>query len=374
MLMSLIRAKTAVIYDNIYLEHYAEVGHPESPQRLTAIMNGIKKNRLLETGTCVLLPPRAAPSKAVEAVHNPVYLKAIKRLSRSGGGVVDSDTILSAKSYNTAIHAAGGMLDACELVLRGKFSNAFALVRPPGHHAGTNGRALSASSQGFCIFNNVAIAATNLIKKHGLERVMILDIDAHHGNGTQEVFNPTPKVLYVSVHQDGRTLFPGTGFVNEIGEGEGEGSKINIPLPPYSGDEIYLNALNQIAIPIATEYRPEIILVSAGFDAHHTDPVANMRLSSMGYLEIFDTALSLAYKLCSGKLVAVLEGGYNLDTLSKLVPGVIAKMAQVQFRIIDKRLSSTSDTVKLAEHVIKQVKNTLAHYWSFNLKDITRIE
>jgi len=220
---------------------------------------------------------------------------------------------------------------------------------------------------------NVALAAAHLLTNLDLKRVVILDIDAHHGNGTQEVFNPTPEVLYVSIHQDGRTLYPGTGFVNEIGEGEGEGSKINIPLPPYSGDEIYLRALNQIAIPIATEYHPEIILISAGFDAHHTDPVASMRLSSMGYLEIFEAILSLASKLCSGKLVAVLEGGYSLDTLSKLVPGVIAKMAQVPFKTTDKRLSSTSDTVKLAGQVIKQVKNTLAPYWSFNLKDITRI-
>lgn len=366
------RTKTAVIYDPLYLEHYSGVGHPESPQRLTAIMDGIKKTHLLKTGTCVLLAPRAVSSAALEAVHDPAYFKAIEKLSRSGGGTVDSDTILSSKSYDAAVHAAGGMLHACELVLAGKFSNAFALVRPPGHHAGTNGRALSASSQGFCVFNNVAIAAANLIKKHGLKRVMILDIDVHHGNGTQEIFNPTHKVLYVSIHQDGRTLYPGTGFINEIGEGKGEGSKINIPLPPCSGDEIYLKALNQIVIPIATEYRPEMILISAGFDAHHTDPVASMRLSSMGYLGIFEAALSLASKLCSGKLAAVLEGGYNLDTLSKLVPGVIAKMAKVPFKIIDKRLSSTSDTVKFAGHVIKQVKDTLAPYWSFNLKDIRR--
>jgi acetoin utilization deacetylase AcuC-like enzyme len=362
--------KTAVIYDPLYLEHYTGVGHPESPQRLTAIMNGIKRIRLLETGKCVLLAPKAISSEALEAVHDPSYSKAIERISRSGGGAVDSDTILSAKSYDAAIHAAGGMLDACELVLAGKFSNAFALVRPPGHHAGTHGRALSASSQGFCVFNNVAITAANLIEKHGLERVMILDIDVHHGNGTQEIFNPTSKVLYISIHQDGRTLYPGTGFVDEIGEGEGEGSKVNIPLPPYSGDEIYLKVLKQIVIPIATEYRPEMILISAGFDAHHTDPVASMRLSSMGYLEMFEATLSLASKLCSGKLAAVLEGGYNLDTLSKLVPGVIAKMAQVPFSITDKRLSSSSDTTKLVGQVIKQVKTTLAPYWSFNLKDI----
>jgi acetoin utilization deacetylase AcuC-like enzyme len=320
----------------------------------------------------MLLAPKAVPPEALEAVHDPAYAKAIEKLSRSGGGAIDSDTILSSKSYDAAIHAAGGMLEACELVLAGRFSNAFALVRPPGHHAGADGRALSASSQGFCVFNNVAIAATNLIREHGLKRVMILDIDVHHGNGTQEIFNPTNKGLYISIHQDGRTLYPGTGFINEIGTGAGEGSKINIPLPPCSGDEIYLKALNQIVIPIATEYHPEIILVSAGFDAHHTDPVANMRLSSMGYIELFEACISLASNLCSGKLAAVLEGGYNLDTLSKLVPCIIAKMANVPAKIIDKRLSSTSDTMKFAGQVINQIKETMAPYWSFNLKDIRR--
>lgn len=366
------KAKTAIVYSPIYLEHYAGIGHPESPERLTRIMDGIKKSRILETGKCILVNPREATLEELEAVHNPAYIKQIETISKRGGGRLDSDTFLSPKSYDAAVFAAGGMLGICEAILDGKFNNAFALVRPPGHHAGSNGRALAVSSQGFCIFNNVAIAATNLIRKHGLKRVMILDIDAHHGNGTQEIFNSTSKVVYMSIHQDGRTLYPGTGFVEDIGEGEGEGSKVNIPLPPYSGDDVYSKVLSQIVVPVATEFRPEMILISAGFDAHHADPITNLRLSSFGYMEIFETALTLASTLCSGRLAVVLEGGYGLDTISKLIPALIAKMAKTQLKITDRRSYSSSDVIRVAEEVIVDVKHTLDPYWSFDLKNIRR--
>ncbi len=366
------KAKTAIVYSPIYLEHHVAVGHPESPERLTAIMEGIKKSRILETGKCALVNPREASLEELEGVHDLAYVKQVETLSKRGGGRLDSDTLLSPKSYEAAVFAAGGTLGICEAILEGKFNNAFALVRPPGHHAGSSGRALGASSQGFCIFNNVAIAAANLIKKHGLKRVMILDIDAHHGNGTQEIFNSTPKVVYMSIHQDGRTLYPGTGFVEDIGEGEGEGSKVNIPLPPYSGDDVYSKVLSQIVVPIITEFHPEMLLISAGFDSHHSDPITNLKLSSLGYLQIFETVLSLAASLCSGRLAVVLEGGYGLGTISKLIPALIAKMAQIRLDITDRRPSSSSDVMRMAESVIADVKRTLAPYWSFDLKNIKR--
>jgi len=355
--------KTAIIYSPIYLQHNPGLHHPESPNRLKAIINGVEKAGLLKTKNYVIIDPRKATLEEIEAVHDSSYIKMIKKICEHSGGAVDSDTILSSKSYEAAVLAAGGMLGACESVLSGKFSNAFAFVRPPGHHVGFDGRALGASSQGFCVFNNVAIAAINLMKKHGLKRIMILDIDAHHGNGTQEIFNRTPNVLYVSIHQDGKTLYPGTGFIDEIGEGEGEGSKVNIPLPPFSGDDIHLKALNQIVVPIAKDFKPEIILISAGFDAHHMDPVANLRLSSFEYLKAFEIALSLASNLCSGKLAATLEGGYSLETLSKLAPAIIGKMAGISIPITDKQPASPPDAAQRADEVINQVKNTLSPYW-----------
>jgi len=356
-------SKTAIIYSPIYLEHDPGPDHPESPSRLKAIMDGVEKVGLLKAKNCSIVDPRKATVEEIGLVRDRSYIKMIKSICEQGGGVVDSDTTLSPKSYEAAMFAAGGILGACESILLGKFSNAFACVRPPGHHVGFNGRALGVSSQGFCVFNNVAIAAANLMKKHGLKRIMILDIDAHHGNGTQELFNRTPNVLYVSIHQDGRTLYPGTGFIDEIGEGEGEGSKVNIPLPQFSGDDAHLKALNQIVVPIADDFKPEIILISVGFDAHHTDPVANLKLSSFEYLKTFEIALSLASNLCSGKLAATLEGGYSLETVSKLAPAIIGKMAGISIPITDKKPTRPPSATQQADKVINQVKNTLSPYW-----------
>lgn len=350
-------AKTAVFYSQKYLEHDAGPGHPESANRLRVIMKELKRSGLLETGKFSLMEPKPASVEDVELVHKPDYVKLVQRCCASGGGTIDlGDTVVCPKSFEVALFAVGGAMEAVDLVMEGKVQNAFALVRPPGHHAGPY------YALGFCIFNNVAIAATHLINHFGLERVLILDIDAHHGNGTQEIFYDTYKVLYASLHQDPRG-FPGTGFIDEVGEGKGLGYTVNIPLPFRAGDQIYLKAFNQIMIPIIQQYKPQFILVSVGFDVHYTDPVASLSLSAKGFLEVFEKALTLASQLCGGRFVAVLEGGYSLKLLGKMATATLAKMAGIPYKVRDERPATSLRMQRLGENIIKEVKGVQSSFW-----------
>jgi len=238
-----------------------------------------------------------------------------------------------------------------------QFQNAFALIRPPGHHAGRN------YALGFCIFNNAALAASRLIYNFKLDRVLILDIDAHHGNGTQEIFYSTDKVLYISLHQD-PTGFPGTGFVDEVGEGKGLGYNVNIPFPFRTGDPSYWKAMKDIVIPIIQQYEPQFILVSAGFDGYHGDTVASLSLSAFIYPRIFQKVLSLAERFCEGRIVAVLEGGYKLSFLKRILVAAIAQMAGLQYKIKDRRPLLDLEILKKAEKIIEDVRRTHSAFWS----------
>ncbi len=354
-------AKTAVIYSDKYLDHDPGRGHPESANRLRAIMDELNRSGILKAKECSLLEPKPASKEDIELVHKPDYVKLVERYSASGGELLDmGDTVVSPKSYETALLAAGGSIKAVDLVMKGEFQNAFALVRPPGHHAGPY------YALGFCLFNNVAIAVAHLIRRFGLERVLILDIDAHHGNGTQEIFYDTCKVLYVSLHQD-PTGFPGTGFVDEVGEGEGLGYTVNVPLPFRVDDQIYLKALDQIVIPIVKQYKPQFILASAGFDVHYTDPVASLSLSASGCIETFEKVLDLASQLCGGKFVAVLEGGYSLNFLGKMVTAAVAKMIGLPYEIRDKSPVATPNVRKWAEKAIEKAKGVQSSFWKLQI-------
>jgi len=351
-------AKTAIIVTPKYLEHNPGFAHPESPERLKSIMAELERSGLLETGRCELIEPRPASTEELQLVHDREYVELVKRYCMLGGGAIDmGDTVVSRESYDVASLAVGGALKAVELVVNGRFKNAFAFVRPPGHHAG------SYYAMGFCIFNNVAIAALHLLRRYGLSRIAILDVDAHHGNGTQETFYDTNKVLYISLHQDPR-MFPGTGFIEETGEGEGLGYTVNVPLPFRTGDETYLKAFKEIAIPIAHQYKPQFILVSAGFDCHYTDPVASLSLSSFAYSEVFADILDMASKLCEGKTVAVLEGGYNIHTLGKLTTLAAAKMAGLSYDIRNKRTSTGAKARIKAEQTLKDLKSLQSSFWN----------
>jgi acetoin utilization deacetylase AcuC-like enzyme len=271
-------------------------------------------------------------------------------------GIADIDTIVSKESYNVSLLAAGGVISAIESVMSKKFQNAFGFVRPPGHHAGPN------YSKGFCIFNNISIGASYLLKKFKLNRVLIIDIDSHHGNGTQEIFYKNKKVLFISLHED-PFEFPLTGFVDEVGEKEGLGYTVNIPLPYGTGDKIYLKAFNTIAFPIIKQYQPEFILVSTGFDGHYRDPVGSLSLSSYSYLKIFDILLELSSKFCQEKIVSILEGGYDLKILGKIATATTARLAKIPYIFEDRRTVAIPKTRKKGEKIIDKVREIQSSFW-----------
>ena len=353
-------SKTAIIYTPKYLDHKAGHGHPESPKRLKWIMKELHNSGLIESRKCTLIEPEQAKIEDLELVHESDYIHLVKKVSEHGGGLLDlGDTVASAKSFETALFAVGGAINAVDLVMERKFENAFALVRPPGHHAGPY------YAMGFCLFNNIAIAATHLLKNFGLDRILILDVDTHHGNGTQEIFYETDKVLYVSLHHDPRG-FPGTGFADEVGDNRGLGYTVNIPFPFRIGDQIYLEAVDQIVLPIVHQYKPQFMLVSAGFDGHYSDPVGELSLSTFCYVETFKKILASASQLCDGKIVAVLEGGYSQQFLGSIAAAVIAKMSGMPYTVQDMQLTATPRLRKRAEEILNEVKNIRSSFW--NLK------
>jgi len=296
------------VYDPIYLKH--DTGqHVEAAARLEAIISHLEQTGL--TSQLTLIEPRPASVAEIALVHQREYIKEIEEVAAKGGGWLDPDTVMSASSYETALYATGGVLQAVETVLGGEVASAFALVRPPGHHA-TPRRAM-----GFCLFNNIAIAARHALAEYKLERILIVDFDVHHGNGTQEAFYTDPQVMYISTHE--YPFYPGTGDIDETGGGAAKGTNINIPLPASCGDTEYLKVFEQIIAPAARRFNPQLILVSAGYDAHWADPLAMMQVSVSGFARMVKTIRELADGLCDGRLVFSLEGGYNLAALAASV-------------------------------------------------------
>lgn len=300
--------KAGLVYDPIYLEH--DTGdHVENARRLVDAMSYLKDTGIKEKLTS--LPARPASIEELEMIHVPEYISYVKNKAEKGGGWLDPDTVMSPKSYEAALYAAGGVLVAVEAVMKGEVDNAFALVRPPGHHA-VRDRAM-----GFCIFNNVAIAAKFALSKFNLNRVLIADFDVHHGNGTQDAFYADPRVLYFSTHQ--YPFYPGTGWMDETGTGEGEGTTVNFPMTAGWGDEEYLRAFNEVLVPVARRFQPQLILVSAGFDAHWADHLAMMKVTITCFAQMAMISKELATELCQGRLVFTLEGGYNLRVVASSI-------------------------------------------------------
>jgi acetoin utilization deacetylase AcuC-like enzyme len=304
--------KTGFIVSGRYLEHDTGQHHPECAGRIKAICQGIKEASL--NSRTVLLNPEQADVSHIQRVHAGEYINEFRFACESGAGFIDShECPVSAASYEVALLAVGGTLQAVDAVMTGQISNAFCAVRPPGHHAER------AHAMGFCYFNNVAIAAEYLKAHYNLQRIAILDFDVHHGNGTQHHFEKDPAVFYGSIHQNPRTIFPGTGFEHEVGVGDGTGTILNVPVMPGSGDEEYKQAFEQKIIPALQQYRPEFLLLSAGFDAHERDPLAYVMLSDDGFAMMTRQLRALAEEVCDGRLVSVLEGGYDFPALSTSV-------------------------------------------------------
>jgi len=300
--------KVGFVYDPIYLQH--DTGqHVENPRRLEAIISHLEQTGLKQQLT--LIKPRAASIEELSLVHPEQYISHIQDAAQKGGGWLDADTVMSPNSYEAAIYAAGGIIKATEAVMDGEVGSAFALVRPPGHHA-TSQRAM-----GFCLFNNVAIATKYALAKYKLERITIIDFDVHHGNATHYTFYDNPQVLYISTHE--YPFYPGTGSIEETGSGEAEGATVNIPLPAGCGDAEYLQVFEQIIVPAVRRFKPQLILVSAGYDLHWADELALMQVSTTGFAQMVNTIKGLADELCGGRLVFTLEGGYNLTALATSV-------------------------------------------------------
>ena len=287
-------------------------GHPENPGRLAAVDAELARAGLLDGRPAVPFGP--AVLAALERVHDPRYVEALHRLTDAGGGWLDADTMVGPDSVAVASLAAGAAIAAVDAALDGRAPRAFALVRPPGHHA-TPGRGM-----GFCLFNHVAIAAAHALAR-GLERVLIVDWDVHHGNGTQDAFYGTDRVLFCSVHQS--PLYPGTGAAGERGRGAGAGFTLNVPLPAGRGDADYRRVFDERVLPVARAYRPELVLVSAGFDAHAADPLGGMRVTEAGFADLARRTFELASDHADGRLVALLEGGYDPQALARSVVAVL---------------------------------------------------
>ena len=300
--------RVGLVYDPVYLKH--DTGqHVENARRLEAVISYLEQTGLSQQ--LMLIKPRAASIEELSLVHHERYISYIQDVAQKGGGWLDADTVMSPDSYEAAIHAAGGGIKATEVVIGGEVDSAFALVRPPGHHA-TSERAM-----GFCLFNNVAIAAKYALAEYKLERILIIDFDVHHGNGTQAAFYDNPNVLYISTHQ--YPFYPGTGSLEEVGSGAGKGTTINIPLPAGCGDAEYRQVFEQIVVPAASRFSPRFILVSAGYDLHWVDNIALMQVSTTGFAQMVRIIKGLADELCWGHLVFCLEGGYHLRALSSSV-------------------------------------------------------
>jgi acetoin utilization deacetylase AcuC-like enzyme len=303
--------KVGLVYDPIYLKHDTD-GHVENASRLEAVISYLEETGLKKKLTPI--KPRAASVAELSLVHTKQHISYIKGVAKKGGGWLDADTVMSPDSYEVARYAAGGAIAAAEAVMEGKINSAFALIRPPGHHA-THRRAM-----GFCLFNNIALTAEHALAKH-VERVLIIDFDVHHGNGTQEIFYDRPEVMYISTHQ--YPFYPGTGGVEETGRGAAKGTKVNIPLPAGCGDSEYLAVFKQIITPAARRFKPGLILVSAGYDGHWADGLALMQLSVSGFAKVAGVIKGLADELCQGRLLFALEGGYNLRALSASVKATL---------------------------------------------------
>ncbi len=304
----------------VYLAHPSSLehdtgSHPEQPARIRAIERALEDRGWLGYER-VASPP--AERSALEAVHPARHVEMIERLALAGGAMIDADTIVSEGSYEAALHAAGGAVSLVDRLLDGSAPTGFSAHRPPGHHAEI------ARAMGFCLFNNIAVAARHAVRRRGLARVMIVDWDVHHGNGTDDIFHEDDAVLFLSIHQS--PLYPGTGAASDLGSGHGRGYTVNLPVTAGTGDEIYASLIAHVAVPLARRFAPELVLISAGYDAHASDPLADCLVSEAGYAAMAASLRDVCAEI-GAPLGGVLEGGYSLDALGSSVATTLATLA-----------------------------------------------
>jgi acetoin utilization deacetylase AcuC-like enzyme len=315
--------RTGFVYDERYLLHLTGNYHPECPERLLAIYKWLDTSGML--GKLVPIKVTRANQRWIEAVHNIHYIMRFDEACIAGMGEFEHpDNAICRDTFETAFLAVGGVLNAIDAVIKGEVDNAFCAVRPPGHHAEVD------RAMGFCYFNNVAIGARYLQQQHGVGKVGIIDFDVHHGNGTQHIFDSDPSVFYYSIHEHPSFAYPGTGREFETGIGEGEGFTANSPVLPGRGDDDYKRLIMQDLVPAFKKFNPEFILLSAGFDAHESDMMSGTNLTTEGYDFISEVLINLVNRCSGGRVVSVLEGGYNLDVMPMLVENHIRFLADLR--------------------------------------------
>jgi acetoin utilization deacetylase AcuC-like enzyme len=312
-------SKVGLVYDPVYLKHDTGA-HVENSSRLVETVSLLKKSQLMDK--LVAISPRAAILDEIALVHSQSHISRVHTYSKKGGGWLDGDTYASLASYDVALQAVGGVLQGLDAVMAGEVNHAFALVRPPGHHATPE------EAMGFCLFNNIAIAAAYAKRKYKLERILIADFDVHHGNGTQAVFRHEERVAFFSTQQE--NIYPfRTGFIQDAPHARGR--IVNLPLPARAGDAAFARLAERVLDPLAERLQPEMIFVSAGFDSHWDDPLAELGLSSAGYHAYARRLVALAEEYCGGKLVCVLEGGYNPHRVASGVEAVLSALTGTGF-------------------------------------------
>lgn len=298
--------KVGYVYSPVFLKHSA-AGHPEAPQRLEAILQVWEDTGLL--ARLVALEPTAASDERLLRVHSQKHVNTILQAHRRGGVQIDADTYMNEFSREAAYLAAGAAMNAVDAVMTGIVDSAFSLARPPGHHATRD------LAMGFCLFNNIAVAAQYAIDRYGLERILIMDFDVHHGNGTQDIFYASPQVFYFSTHR--YPFYPGSGHWRDMGAEEGRGFTFNVPLPHSVGNDQYARVFDTLLYPAMERYQPQLVLISAGYDAHWADPLGALTLlDARGYSYMTGVLVSIAREYAQGRLVCILEGGYDLDALA----------------------------------------------------------
>jgi len=330
-------ADTGFVLDERYTEHDTGYGHPERAERIDVLLSSIAEG----PGLC-RLAPRMASADEVVLVHRDEHFERVERTRNFERYAFDADTPVSAGSFEAALLAVGGLLELGDQVAAGRVRNGFAFVRPPGHHAERD------RAMGFCLFNNVAVAAAYLRRRYGYERILVMDWDVHHGNGTQNAFYDDPGVLYISTHR--YPFYPGSGAADEVGRGEGEGFTVNIPLPGGFGDAEYREAFVTIVEPIAMQYQPDFVLISAGFDPHARDPLGGMEVSEEGFAAMARSLLAVATESAAGRCVAVLEGGYDLrairDSSARVLSELVGRGGAPQTPPAPSRASAVLDAVR----------------------------
>jgi acetoin utilization deacetylase AcuC-like enzyme len=340
---------TGIVRDDLFIEHDPGEWHPESPARLKAIYKILDR---MERHGLITLPRRLATKEEILLIHQPGHLDRMAGTEGQSRVALDADTHVSSHSFQAALAAAGGLIGLTEKVIHRELNNGFALVRPPGHHAE------AARAMGFCMFNNVAVAAAWAVQVAKLSRVMIVDWDLHHGNGTQHSFESDPRVLYFSTHQ--YPFYPGTGALGETGKGPGLGYTMNVPLSWGHGDEEYVAIFKNILLPVARLFKPELILVSAGFDIYRGDPLGDMQVSTDGFAALARIVLGIAQEVCNGRVVFTLEGGYHIDGQASGVDKILDVLLGIGDAGQELALRRPAEP-----NVVSQVRNVHKDKWQF---------